>query len=146
MTQRRGFTLIELAIAASLLAALLATSVQMLRALSNHQRAVEHRAAALEGVQAVAEQVANLPWDQLTPEGVKHFSIPAPIEKRLSGAKLAVNVVEETAPVLSKRITIELSWTNMNGDVVAPARLIVWAFPSDSPNKSPGNDRSTAAK
>jgi prepilin-type N-terminal cleavage/methylation domain-containing protein len=132
--QRRGFTLVEVAVAATLLAALLATSVHMLRVLSDHQRTAGRRSVALEAIQAVAEQVSNLPLDQLSQDAAQQVPIPAPIARYLPGAKLAVSVADETTPVISKRIAIELTWTNLNGEPAAPARLTAWVFP-DAPTK-----------
>src|SRR6476659_10959715 len=91
---RRAFTLLEVTIAAGMLAVLLTTSVQMLRALSIHQRASERRAVALEAVQAVADQVANIPWDQLTAESAKKVTIPKQLAGYLPSAKLTISLDE----------------------------------------------------
>ncbi|HEX3599196.1 MAG TPA: prepilin-type N-terminal cleavage/methylation domain-containing protein [Lacipirellulaceae bacterium] len=132
MHKRTGFTLVELVVAASLMGALLATSVQMLRVLSNHQRSATRRAIALEAVQAVAERVSNSAWDQLTPENMKQATLPAPIEHRLPGAKVAVGVTDESAPMTSKRVTVEVTWPDMYGEPGPPARLTTWVFPDSS--------------
>jgi prepilin-type N-terminal cleavage/methylation domain-containing protein len=132
--QRRGFTLIEIVVAASLLAAILATSVQMLRVLSDHQRTVAHSGVALVALQTLAERICNLPWNELTQETAQTVAIPEPIARRLPGAKFNVHVVDETTPVVSKRIAIELSWLNLNGERGVPARLTAWAFPDPHAN------------
>src|SRR4051812_21411578 len=126
--RRRAFTLLELTIAAAMLALLLTTSVQMLRALSVHQRASERRAVALEAVQAVADQVANIPWDHLTAESATKVPIPKPLDGYLPGAKLSVSLDEQAAPQ-SRRIHVELTWNGSDGQTVAPVRLTSWAFP-----------------
>jgi prepilin-type N-terminal cleavage/methylation domain-containing protein len=129
---RRAFTLFEVIIAAAILAALLTASVQMLRALSIHQRATEHRAAALQAAQAVSDEVANIPWDQLTVESAKKVTIPKPLDGYLPGAKLSVSLDEEAAPAPSKRLHVDLTWNGPDGQAVAPVRLTSWVFPDRS--------------
>src|SRR4051794_38147567 len=92
---RRAFTLLEVVIAAGMLAMLLTTSVQMLRVLSVYQHGSERRAVALEAVQAVSDQIANIPWDQLTDESAKKVTIPKQLEGYLRGAKLSVSIEDE---------------------------------------------------
>jgi hypothetical protein len=126
--RRRAFTLLEVIIAATMLVALLTTSVQMLRALSNHERASERRIVAFEAAQAVADQIANIPWNELTAESAKKVSIPKPLDGSLPGAKLSVSLDEEAAPTASKRIHIDLTWNGPDGQAVAPVRLTSWVF------------------
>src|SRR6478609_963661 len=107
---RRAFTLLEVIIAAGMLAVLLTTSVQMLRALSIHQRASERRTVALEAIQAVTDQVGNIPWDQLTAEAAKKVTIPKQLAGYLPGAKLSVSLDEDARPARSRRIHVDLTW------------------------------------
>ena len=129
---RRAFTLLEVIVAAAMLAVLLTTSVQMLRALSIHQRASERRAVALEAAEAVADQVANIPWDQLTAESAKKVTIPKQLDSYLPGAKLSVSLDEEPTPIASRRIHVDLTWNGADGQAVAPVRLTSWVFPERS--------------
>lgn len=128
----RAFTLLEVVIAASMLAVLLTTSVQMLRALSIYQRASDRRGVALEAVQAVSDQVANIPWDQLTAESAKKVTIPKPLDGYLPGAKLSVSLDEVATPTASRRIHVDLTWNGPDGQSVAPVRLTSWVFPERS--------------
>ena len=129
---RRAFTLLEVIVAAAMLAVLLTTSVQMLRALSIHQRATERRAVGLEAAEAVADQVANIPWDQLTAESAKKVIIPKQLDSYLPGAKLSVSLDEEPTPTASRRIHVDLTWNGADGQAVAPVRLTSWVFPERS--------------
>jgi prepilin-type N-terminal cleavage/methylation domain-containing protein len=128
MIRRHGFTLIELTAAAAMLALLLTMSAQMLRLLSVHQRASEQRAIALQAAQAITEEIGNLPWDQLTTEAANHVKVPAQLDSHLPGSKLTLAVVEESEPIASKRINLELVWNGTNGQMVAPVRLTSWAY------------------
>jgi hypothetical protein len=124
--------LIEVVIAAGMLAILLATSVQMLRALSLHQRASDRREIALEAVQAVTDQIANIPWDQLTADSAKKVTIPKPLDGYLPGAKLSVSLDNVATPTASRRIHVDLTWNGPDGQPVAPVRLTNWVFPERS--------------
>jgi hypothetical protein len=129
---RRAFTLLEVVIAASMLAMLLTTSVHMLRALTIYQRGSEHRAVALEAVEAVSDQIANTPWDQLTKESAKKATIPKQLDSYLPGAKLSVSLENEATPTSSRRIQIDLSWHGPDGQLCSPVRLTSWVFPERS--------------
>jgi prepilin-type N-terminal cleavage/methylation domain-containing protein len=131
-SRRRAFTLFEVIIAAAVLAALLTASVQMLRAVSIHQRATEHRAAALQAVQAISDEVANIPWNRLTAESAKEVRIPKPLDGYLPGAKISVSLDEEGAPAPAKRLHVDLTWNGPDGQAVAPVRLTSWIFPDRS--------------
>lgn len=126
--RRRGFTLLELSVAAAMLCALVLIAVQMFRAVTTQQQAAERRALALETVQAVAEQIGNMRWDELTLGSVESISAPASATAHLPGAKLAIGLEEENEPVAAKRITIELTWNNSPGRSARPVRLTSWVF------------------
>lgn len=128
----RAFTLLEVIIAAGMLAVLLTTSVRMLRALSIYQRGSERRATALEAVQAVSDQIANTPWDQLTAESAKKATIPKQLDNFLPGAKLSASLEDEPTPTASRRIHVELTWNGPDGQSSAPVRLTSWVFPERS--------------
>ena len=83
----------------------------------------------MQAVQAAAEEVENIPWDQLTTEAANQIKIPTPLLPQLPGAKLAVVVSEESAPVANKRIQLVLTWNTRSGHSAAPIRFTAWAFP-----------------
>ena len=123
----RAFTLLEVILAATLLAMLLTASIQMLRALTASQRASERRTIALEAVQAISDQIANIPWTQLSPRTAERVAVPDPLNGFLPGALLTVTVNDEAKPT-AKRIQVELTWKGPDG-AVAPVRVTSWAFP-----------------
>src|SRR5262245_59281057 len=96
--QSRAFTLLELSVAAALIAALLVTTLQMLHALDDFRKTSRHRTYAQQAVAVVSEQVANLPWNSLTTETAKKIQIPDTLRPYLSDGKLAVDIAEETNP------------------------------------------------
>jgi hypothetical protein len=128
-TQRRSaFTLVELAMSVLLLAILMTTSAQMIHLASRQQKSLEHRAAAMLSLQAVAELVTNTPWDQLTAESVQELTIPEQLKPTLSGAKLSCELTEETEPP-AKRINMTLTSGDSRGQQPVSVRLTVWVFP-----------------
>jgi hypothetical protein len=126
-------TLLEVTVAAALLAALMTTSVQLLRALKGQQRAAERRAVALQTVQTLSEGINNMLWDEITPEAVKRVGIPSEIAPYLPGAELVIAVVDEQEPIAAKRISMELKWNGPGGQPARPAQLTTWVFPEAPP-------------
>jgi hypothetical protein len=126
--KRLAFTLLELSAAAAIMALLLATSLQMLHALTVYERAGDRRAFAQQAIAAAAEQAAGMPWAELSPDSPPKVGIPEPLQKHLPNAKLTVSVAEETAPA-AKRIALELTWSDPRGREIKPLRLTTWAFP-----------------
>jgi hypothetical protein len=122
-------TLLEITLAAGLLGVLMTVSVQMLRMMGDRQRAGERRAAALQTVDALAEQLGNMTWDELTPAAGDELTIPETMKRHLPGAVLHATVVEESEPISAKRLTIELKLDGPRGQAAAPVRLTTWAFP-----------------
>jgi hypothetical protein len=108
----------------------MAVSVQMLRVMGDRQRAVERRNVALETVQALAEQLGNMPWDQLTHETAEQMRIPEAIARHLPGGEISVAILEESDPVVAKRMTLELR--GPHSQPVAPTRLTTWVYPDES--------------
>ncbi len=129
---RRGFTILELAVAIALLAALMTTCVQMLRLVSRQQQAAERRAVALQTVQAVAELVGNIPWDELTPAALNQIAIPDRVKPYLPNGKLNIAMAEEADPV-ARRVSIELSSSGTAEQPAGTTRLTTWVFPDQPP-------------
>jgi hypothetical protein len=132
---RTAISLLEVTASVAMLAVLMTISVQMLVAVNSQQRATERRALALAAVQAVAEQVGNTRWDELTVEAAGKVEIPEAARRQLPGVKLDVTVQDELQPVAAKRVTITLVWNGPHGQATAPLRLTTWVFPEDSPER-----------
>lgn len=128
---RRGVTLIEITAAAAMLAVLLASSVQVMRALATQQLAAARRVMALQTVQALTEELANVPWDKLTPDAADKLTVPDVVNLYLPAAALSATVAEEQEPVAAKRLSVELRWHAPNGQPTAPLRLTTWVYPED---------------
>jgi hypothetical protein len=129
---KRALIMLEIAIAVGLLGMLMTASVQVLRAMQTQQRAADRRAAALQMVQAIAEQISNLSWEDVTSERLKQIELPQPIAEYLPEAKLDARLAEETEPVSAKRVTFKLTWRAPKGQPAAPIRLTIWVFEDEA--------------
>src|SRR6185295_12107675 len=105
---------------AAMLAILMASCVKMIRSVSNNKRALARRIIGMQTLQSVAEQVANLPAKELTVERAKQIAVPTVFAPYLPGAKLSVALEDETTPVKSKRLSVELAWNAPDGRPAAP--------------------------
>src|SRR5688572_16398667 len=74
--RRTGMSLLELTVAAALLAVVVASSMKMIQLMSVERRGSEQRAVALQAVQAISERAANMKWDQLTSEAANKIPVP----------------------------------------------------------------------
>lgn len=132
LTGRPGLTLVELTIAIAVFSVLLATSMKMIFVASGQLRANERRNVALQAVQAISEQIENMPWEQVTTEAASQVAIPELAAPYLLGAKLTVTVNEETDPP-AKRVLVEITWNGRGGQRSQPVRLTSWVFPENTP-------------
>src|SRR4051812_25242633 len=112
-----------------MLAMLLASSMQMVHVVTVHQRSAVRRMVALQAVQSMSNQIANIPWDKLTTATATQVGIPKPLVSYLPGAALKINLQDEAAPVNSKRLHVELGWSGPGGQPVTPVRLTTWIYP-----------------
>ena len=119
--------MIELSLAFTVLAVLLAISLQMFRVVADQQRASERRNLALQAAQAITEQVGNIPWDKFTADAVNQIAIPPAIAERLPSAGLAIGINDETEPT-AKRVLVEIHWNNGGGKPLS-VRLASWVYP-----------------
>jgi type II secretory pathway pseudopilin PulG len=126
-----AFTLLELSVAAALIAALLVTTIQMLHALDEFRNSSRRRIYAGQAVAVVSEQVANMSWGELTTEAAQKVTIPDKLRPYVADGKLVVEVAEETNPT-AKRITSTMSWEERKGRKTAPIRLTTWVFPNEN--------------
>jgi hypothetical protein len=125
---RRGMSVLEVSVAAAMLCGLMLIAVQMFRAVMTQQQSAERHALALETAQALAEQIGNMKFDEVTVEAVREIVVPTSAAAHLPSATLAVTMNEEDDPVAAKRVTIELSWNNARGRPARPVRVTCWVF------------------
>jgi len=112
-----------------MLAVLLASSVQVMRALATQQLSATRRVMALQTVQSLTEELSNLPWNELTPDAANKLTLPDVVNLYLPSAAFSAVVAEEQQPIAAKRLSVELRWQAPNGQPAAPLRLTTWVYP-----------------
>jgi prepilin-type N-terminal cleavage/methylation domain-containing protein len=128
---RNALTLIELIAAASILAVLLASAVQVIRVLDKHRQSTERRALALQTTQALLEELSNLPFEQLTPEAAAKLAIPAAVKPYLGNATVAARVDDDLEPIAAKRVSVAIVWSTAAGPA-PPTKLTTWVYPEQT--------------
>jgi hypothetical protein len=126
LNPRRGISVLEVSMALLILSFAVGGLLQILTIAASQRRTTEVRRLALEEVANQAEQIALIPWDELT-EG--RLGALEPSEHLLGAApsaRLTVTQVAEAGPSVAKRIHLEVQWTTPAGDAVQPVQLTVW--------------------
>jgi hypothetical protein len=126
--RRRGFGLIEMAIAGVLIVVAMTVTVQIVGSIALERKAVERRERALLEVENVLERVVTWPWDELTTESMRRYSISSASAGFLRNPALKVTVTPlEDAPV-RKKVLVELRWLDRSGRPETPVRLVGWVY------------------
>ncbi len=133
-SQRRGFSLLEIFVAGTLLAALLSICLQIIKATTEQQRAIEHRQLAVQEAANLMERLCGRPWPQLTPEAVRQVQLREEMRQVLPGAELAIDVVQPAGEPAAKRISVQIRWQDKANRATRPVRLVAWKYrPKSSP-------------
>jgi prepilin-type N-terminal cleavage/methylation domain-containing protein len=143
--KRRGFSIIEMIIAGTILAVLMTISLQMMAVSTRQRQAAQDRLAANQEAANAMERLAALPWERLTPEGVAGVKLPedAPPEgdrpaagaasqspRALPGATLDVAIADappEADALPARRVTVAIEWLDRGGSR-ARTELVAWRY------------------
>jgi hypothetical protein len=126
---RRGYGMIELAMAVFLLMAAMGLMVKALAAIAAERVAADRRLWAAEATSNVMERVAAEPFEAVTVEKARSIAADAHADRALPGAAWEVSVEDEPAgPAASKRVALRLKWKDRWGGWDAPVRLTGWVF------------------
>ena len=128
MVIRRGMTLLELAVACTLLGTLLVVCLQLLSATAAQRRAADQRQLALIEVGNVLERVALRPWSDLTAKNLAGEKPSAWLGNRLPGAELKIEAVASSTEPKAKRITVSLRWQDVAGRFLPPVAVTTWRW------------------
>jgi prepilin-type N-terminal cleavage/methylation domain-containing protein len=127
--RRGGFTLLELITTMVLLGALMTMLVPLLAWTGAIRSATDHRELAVQESANLLEQLTARGWVELAQETADEFELSERAAGLLPGAVLAIDVAPVEIDLPAKRVSVELSWTNREGDRVAPVRLATVVFP-----------------
>lgn len=127
----RGSLLVELVIAAGMLAVILSLTVRVLGQVGQQRRAAERRQRALVEASNAMERITARPYDEVTAQGAAAVKLSPDTAAALPGAELNVDVRDESiSGVSSRRVAVRLRWKNPAGEWEAPVRLVTWIEPS----------------
>jgi Tfp pilus assembly protein PilE len=126
---RRGLSILELAVAGVLLAALAVVCVKFFAASATQRRALAERRAALCEAANLMERLAARPYDQLTAKQLAQEKPSSPFAAVLPGTKLQIEVADAAGPPTGKRITLRLTWPGPDPAAPLCVQLISWRYP-----------------
>jgi hypothetical protein len=126
--RRRGMTLMELAVAGTLLGTLLVVCLQLLQATAAQRRTADQRQLALFELGNVLERLSARPWAELTPKSVAGEKPSAWLGNRLPGAELKIEVTTPASEPSAKRIVVSLRWQQRGGRYLPPVKITTWRF------------------
>lgn len=128
MTARRGFTLIEMLAAATMLAAVMVIAFQAVAGIAGQHRAAVRRQTALREAANAVERLAALEWDALTPEAAKGAGLSPEARQSLPDAQLRAEVLPWLGDATARQIRVEVCWADAAGQAEAPVRLVAWRY------------------
>ena len=128
MKARRGYGMIELLVAAALLATLATVCVQLFGLASAEQRALRQRQAALNEAANVLERLSIRPWNELTDKALGELSLSAAARQSLPQAKLEVHLTQPSGQAGLKRISVQIRWPDRDGQPERIVRLSAWRY------------------
>ncbi|MEN6448913.1 MAG: type II secretion system protein [Thermoguttaceae bacterium] len=150
---RRGMTLIELIVAATILGTLLVVCLQLLTATAAMRRSLDQRQLATIELGNVLERLATRRWTELTPAAATAERVSESVAERLPKAELKVVLTELTepapgdraahsqpapqsarsqpAPLPAKRITASIRWQDSAGVYLPPVTVTTWRYWKD---------------
>jgi hypothetical protein len=126
---RRGYTLVEIAVAALLLMAAMSITVKALGWVARERRSADRRQWAAQEVSNVMEQLTAEPFEKLNTARAREITLASKAERVLPGASWQVEIVNEARPDFpGKRLSLLLRWKDRVGEWGAPVRLTSWVF------------------
>jgi Tfp pilus assembly protein PilV len=123
-----GFMIIELVVTALLLAIAMTVTVKVLGWVAHERRDAERRQLAVLEVGNIMERFAARPFDELTADSARGFTLTEPARLSLPGAELNVSVEGVDGPRPAKRLAVRIRWQARAGIWAAPVRVMAWAY------------------
>jgi hypothetical protein len=124
----RGSLLVEVAMATVLLMIAMTLVVKVLGWVAHERRSAERRQRALLEVANVMERITAYPFEQVTPDLARRFTLSEAARGLLPDAELAVDLRDDPPEAVrgARRIAIRLRWRGSSGLWDAPVRLTSW--------------------
>lgn len=126
--KRRGFTLMEAALALFLLTALTTLCLQFFSAANDQRRQVFAELTATEEAANLLERVDALEWRDLTPPKAAEFQLSDPARQALPEARAEVLVGEPSGTPPARRVTVAVCWRPQPGEPEREVHLVAWRY------------------
>jgi Tfp pilus assembly protein PilV len=126
MRTRRATSVVEMTLALLVLTVVVTSLAQLLTTAAAHRRVSEQRRLAAQEAANQAERIALLTWDEATTERLSALKPSDALLAAIPAATVKVALTDEAGPPASKRVRIEVRWTNAGGQAVEPVGLTVW--------------------
>lgn len=128
--RRRGFTLLEVTVAAALMILCGAIVAQMLHLVARLERSSDARQTAVRAVANRLEQLQARSWDELPVAKRTAEPVPAEVLQVLPRAQLWSEVIEqEGGPGREnsvREVRVQIDWPDAAGNRVQPVSLSGW--------------------
>jgi hypothetical protein len=125
--------MIELCVAAAMLAAALSVVVTMLGAVARQRRSAELHARALEEADNLLERLTAEPWDEITPERVTELGFAAKVADALPEGELRIDMTSPGDAPATKRIDLVIGWRAAVGQSIHRVNLTTWVERGGAP-------------
>ncbi len=128
--RRRGFGLVEMAVAGLLFGTMALLTVQLVGWVATERQAVARREAVGRALSNLMERTLTRPWAEVTTEALAPLAASAGQSRPIAPGVLRVEVVpgEAVDGRGQKRIVVEVTWPDRSGVAQSPARLVAWTY------------------
>lgn len=131
MSARRGFTIIEVVVAAAILTTLAVVCAQMLAASARQNRMLQDRRAAMNEAANVMERLFVQSWSELTPDSAAQATLGEDFRQALPGGRLSVEVNTAANRPEARQIVVRIEWTDTPDRPPYSVRLSAWKYRTD---------------
>lgn len=128
--RRHGSTLIEVSIAAGLVAVAMIAVAQLLAVAARQDRSIEHRQLAAQEAANSLELVLARPWNELNSEWLQSLSLSPQSERLLPDGKLVCELETLAEEPAVKKVVTTVTW-KATAHERNQLKLCAWRFQSE---------------
>lgn len=126
---RRGIAFAEIMVAFVLVGTAAVSIAPLMEESIRVRKSLEMQRFAQSEAANLLEQLAGMPYEQVTPESASKLTMSEAARRELPQPKLVAEVVNQTTEPACKRISIEIQWQPGGGRKSPPCRLVTWIYP-----------------